>query len=157
MRLLYAVISMSLLATPEAVSTHMLQITVNTLPSDTMAYMQAMMAGRDTSSLQVMLNVSKLEPLELKLTPAMQLELDEKNQGDAGSGRRRRGHRAFFVPSVLGQLATDRGRTRPPIEIKSTLSNVTKLPMNETNLRDAMNMFIRMDKKNQLKLRATPK
>ncbi|GLB39720.1 hypothetical protein LshimejAT787_0702300 [Lyophyllum shimeji] len=74
----YAVISMGLLANPSAVDTHMLQVTVGTLPADTMAYMRAMMSDQDTTKLPVMLNVQKLEPVSLALTPAMQLRRDEK-------------------------------------------------------------------------------
>ncbi|KAF5384074.1 hypothetical protein D9615_003425 [Tricholomella constricta] len=141
---IYAVISMSLLTEPSAVETHMLQITVGTLPSDTMGYMQAMMSGKDTSTLQVMLNVQKLRPVPLSLTPAMRLELDEKKAHMRKTHPNAtiiplmftNGAKNFFHPTVLMQGAIDDARNRPPMQIKSTLSDITELPLNETNLRE---------------------
>ncbi|KAG6909321.1 hypothetical protein DXG01_001120 [Tephrocybe rancida] len=141
---LYATISMSLLANPDAVDTHMLKITVNTLPSDTMEYMRAMMSGQDKTKLQVMLNIAKLEPVPLALTPAMQLELTEMRakwpahatviplmftNGD---------DKQFFYPTLLRASAVDDARKRPTIQMKSTLNGITELPLNEENLRDTL-------------------
>jgi len=147
---------MGLLADPSAADTHMLRITVGTLPSDIMGCMQAIASGKSTTKLQVMLNVQKLEPVPLALTPAMQLELDEKKakthaahpKADIIPFMFTNGTRNFFHLTVLTAAASMYSRNRPPMHIKSTLSDITEL------LREAMNMFVHMDKKNQLKLRA---
>ncbi|RDB17073.1 hypothetical protein Hypma_001716 [Hypsizygus marmoreus] len=159
---LYSILCMDLLENPSNATSNMLQITVSCLPSDTMGYLRAMMNGQDNSKMQVMLNFDALKSVPLSLTPAMQLELDEKKLKAKPDDiivalMFTNGTKNFFHPVTLLSPALQDGRNKPPISIKSSLSDITELPLNESNLRDTMNSFVRMDKKNQMKLRAMPK
>jgi hypothetical protein len=45
---------------PSNVSTSMLQVTISTVPADTMGYLKATISGQDTSKFQVMLHVPEI-------------------------------------------------------------------------------------------------
>jgi hypothetical protein len=137
---LYAIPSMDLLENPSNVSTSMLQVTVSTTPADTMGYLKATLSRQDTSKFQVMLHIPEIEIVPLALTPAMQRELDE-TRGKLPSTTVvpimfTNKINVFFHPAVLLPKALEDARNKPPIQVKSSLSDITELPINEDNLRE---------------------
>jgi hypothetical protein len=142
---LYALLSMDLLNNPSNVSTSMLQVTVSTMPADTLGYLKASLSGQDTSKFQIMLHIPKIEVVPLSLTPAMQRELDET-----------RGKQPappaiaivvpvmftnktinFFHPVVVLPPALEDARNKPPIQVKSNFTDIMELPLDEDNLRES--------------------
>jgi hypothetical protein len=139
---LYALLSMDILDNPSNASTSMLQVTVATTPADTMGYLKAMMSGQDTSKSQIMLHITKLEVVPLSLIPAMQRLLEEV-QGNQPSDivmpiMFTNKMNAFFHPVVILPPALEDARNKPPIQVKSNISDITELPLNETNLRESV-------------------
>ncbi|KAG6826830.1 hypothetical protein H0H92_014248 [Tricholoma furcatifolium] len=81
-----------------------------------MQYMKAKMNDEDTSKLQIMLNIAKLECAPLDLTPAMEVELKETEEKAKKLG-------ASVIPLMLMTAAKDK-------------RGVQELPMNEATLRE---------------------
>lgn len=140
---LYALLSMDILDDPSKVSTSMLQVTVSTMTADTIAYLKATINGQDTSKFQVMLHIPKLEVVPLSLTPAMQRELDETQGKHPGAivvplmftNKKN----IFFHPVVLLLPALENARNKPPIQVRSGVSDdIIELPLNESNLRESV-------------------
>jgi hypothetical protein len=141
---LHAILAMDLLNNPSAVVTKMIQVTVTTTPADIMGYLQAATNGQDTSKVQLMLNIPKIEVVPHNMTPAMRRGLDQVRRSNPASTIvvpfmfRNIMNNVFFVPQVLTPGALLDARAKPKIEAKSKLSGVSELPFNITNLRESV-------------------
>jgi len=139
---LYALLSMDILDNLSNVSTSMLQITVSTTAADIMGYLKATIRGQDVSKFQIMLHMPKLEVVPLSLTPAMQRELDEMRGKHPAAivvpimftNKKN----MFFHPLVLLPPALEDARNKPSIQVKSNCSDITELPLDESNLRESV-------------------